>query len=274
MPLKGLQALERMSYPGRVIIIGQTPDGRHDVVVYAITGRSPSSRARRLVHDGGGTVRTEVTDPDLLPGGSEKLLIYRCLRPFPGGLAVSNGAQTDLIWDTAQRLAGEPAADILRRALDRPHRVAGVDVTAYEPDAPAYTPRISGCLANDAALAIVRRRPGGDSDRQYFDVPPEPGKGRLLATYGGQNRDPLPSFDGDPAEVSLAWTTPQKTAEAVFQVLGPEQASSQEPGMEPPERPDLRVGVAVLFRRRDTGRPETAVINRTADSTTTAKESK
>jgi len=288
-----------MIYPGRVIIIGRDPSGRHDVVVYAVTGRSPSSRARRLVHDGGGSVRTEVTDPDLLPGGNEKLLIYHCLRPYPGGLAVSNGAQTDLIRETALSMAevqaaspGEkilqnrPPADpaeegrhlvpfpvrILMRAMERPYLVSGIDVTAYEPDAPAYTPRISGCLASDAALAIVRRLPGGDSGRQYYAVPLIPGQGRLLATYDGENRDPLPPFEGDPREVVLAGKSPQMVAESVFQALGPRggaaRAADRNNG---PDRattpsdgdPDLRVGVAALFRDWDTGRLEAAIINRT-----------
>lgn len=271
-----LSALRSMVYPGRVIIIGRTPDGRHDVVVYAVTGRSPSSRARRLVHDGGGTIRTEVTDPDLLPGGNEKLLLYRCLRPFPGGLAVSNGAQTDQIAETARGLAAEPAGaeapsgkpvlppavEILRRAFRRPHLISGIDVTAYEPDASAYTPRISGCLADDAALAIIRRLPGGDPDRQYFAVPLVPGQGRLLATYNGENRDPLPAFRGDPREVGIAGKTPQETAEAVFEALGPSTDHTPESAPDG-GGPDLRVGVAVIFRYRQTGELETAVINRT-----------
>ena len=213
-----------MIYPGRAIIIGRDPGGRRDVVIYAATGRSSSSRARRLVHDGGGTVRTEVTDPDLLGGGNEKLLLYHCLRPFSGGLAVSNGAQTDLIAETAPSMAGrqtgpvdagarqkEPplpsAVEILRRALRQPRRISGIDVTSFEPDAPTYTPRISGCLSGDAALAIVRRLPDGKPQQQYFPVPLEPGQGRLLATYAGANRDPLSPFEGNPLAVSYTHLT-------------------------------------------------------------------
>ena len=261
-----------MTYPGRVIIIGRDPSGEHDVIIYAVTGRSPSSRARRLVHDGDGAVRTEVTDPEMLRGGNERLLLYHCLRPFPGGLAVSNGAQTDLIRETARNLAEEPASpstgvaqskepppppagEILRRAFRQPHLISGVDVTAYEPDAPAYTPRISGCLAGDAALAIVRRRPDGRPDRQHFPVPPETGRGRMLATYRGENCDPLPAFEGNPREVGLGEETPKMTAAAVYRALGPEDAGQ-----------DLRVGVAALFRHVRSGELEAAVINRTEET--------
>jgi len=280
-----LTVLSSMAYPGRIIIIGRDPSGKRDVVVYAVTGRSPSSRARRLALEIDGTVRTEVTDPELLRGGNEQLLLYRCLRPFPGGLAVSNGAQTDLIAETAQAAAGEPAVDaqlgkpaflpaveILQRAFREPHLVFGVDVTAYEPDPPAFTPRISGCLTSDAGLAIVRRLPDGGPERRYFPVPLIPGEGRLLATYAGEYRDPLPPFEGNPQEVELTGKGPQQTAEAVFEALGPKRGphratvpnvgSVRSPASSD-EGPDLRVGVAVLFRDRETGRPEAAIINRT-----------
>jgi IMP cyclohydrolase len=254
-----------MAYPGRAIIIGRTPDDRHDVVVYAVTGRSRSSQARRLVHEGGGTVRTEVTDRQPSQSGNERLLLYRCLRPFPGGLAVSNGAQTDLIWETIRHLMESaplpPAEEILRQAFQRPHLPSGVDVTRYEPDAPTYTPRISGCLAGDAALAIVRRRPDGSPQWNYFTVPLKPGQGRLLATYSGENRDPLPAFAGDPREVGLIGRSPGETAEAVFQALSPEKGG-----------PDLRVGVATLFRDIPTGRLEVAIINRSDGNMSQAEE--
>jgi len=221
-----------------------------------------------LIHDGDGAVRTEVTDPDLIRGGNEKLLLYHCLRPFPGGLAVSNGAQTDLIRETAVGLAKESppasAAEILRQAFQQPHLISGVDVTCYEPDAPAYTPRISGCLAGDAGLAIVRRLPGGDRQREYFPVPLEPGRGRMLATYGGENRDPLPAFVGDPVEVGLTETTPGETVEAVYRALGPKETVSR--AADPKGGgADLRVGAAALFRHVRTGGLETAVINRTEE---------
>ncbi len=281
-----------MVYPGRVIIIGRTPSGRHDVVIYAVTGRSPSSRARRLVLDDDGAIHTLATDHQALRGGNEKLLLYTCLRPFPGGLAVSNGAQTDLIAETARGLAEKQAVEILMQAFRRPHLVSGVDVTTYEPDAPAFTSRISGCLAGDAGLAIVRRLPGGDPQREYFAVPPKPSRGLLVATYAGENRDPLPSFPGDPLEVGLAGKTPREMADAVFQALGPTGDADQaaEPSgsaqaAEPSDaaraadsnngsdrattssdgEPDLRVGVAVVFRDRGAGRLDAAIINRTEE---------
>jgi IMP cyclohydrolase len=250
-----LEAIGRITYPGRIIIIGRGGTGEHDVVVYGVTGRSPSSQARRLVHEGGGTVRTEVTDPDVLREGNEQLLIYPCMRPLTGGLAVSNGAQTDLIWETASELMKRPpfppAAEILRRALDRSSTIDGIDLNQYEPDPPAFTPRISGLLAGDAALAIIRRAEDGTTHKDIYEVPLTAGRGRLLATYAGDRRDPLPAFEGPPAEVGLAGRSPQETAELVYDALGPWIYCE-----------DLRVGVAVLFRQVRTGRMNVAIINR------------
>jgi IMP cyclohydrolase len=255
MSSTGLNILEKMEYPGRIIIIGRDTAGENDVVVYAITGRSPASRARRLAWDGGETVRTEVTDPDQLNRGNEKLLIYNCVRAFPDGLAVSNGAQTDLIWETAHRLIHEKASpdalEVLNIAFNRPHQLSGMDLTSYEPDAPVFTPRIGGCITRNAALSIIRRLPDGSPDRAHFQVPWHPGRGRLLATYAGQNRDPLPSFRGVPADVELIGTTVEELSETVYAVLGPGNSAV-----------DLRVGVAVLFRNCLTGALSLSIINR------------
>jgi IMP cyclohydrolase len=250
-----LEALERINYPGRIIIIGRDGTGEHDVVAYGVTGRSPSSQARRLVHDGDGTVRTEVTDPEVLREGNEQLLIYRCMRPLPGGLAVSNGAQTDLVWETARDLLANtpppPAAEILRHALDRTCEIDGIDLNVYEPDPPAFTPRISGLVTGDAALAIIRRADDGSTRKDIYGVPLTPGRGRLLATYAGNRTDPLPAFEGPPVAVGLTGETPQETAELVYQALEPWLYYE-----------DLRVGVAVLFRQVRTGRIDAAIINR------------
>ncbi|HEX2694542.1 MAG TPA: IMP cyclohydrolase, partial [Acidobacteriota bacterium] len=40
--------LSAMEYPGRIIVIGRAPAGSRTAVIYAITGRSPSSQARKL----------------------------------------------------------------------------------------------------------------------------------------------------------------------------------------------------------------------------------
>jgi IMP cyclohydrolase len=255
MPPSDLDILKRMPYPGRVIVLGREAAGEHDVVVYAITGRSSSSQARRLVFDDQGTVRTEVTVAAELTRGDEKLLIYNCLRAFPGGLAISNGAQTDLIWEAASQLKpsqGTPSAlETLQRAFHQPHLLSGIDLTCYEPDEPAFTPRISGCLTHDAALSIVRRGHNGAADREFFYVPLVAGRGKLLATYAGQNRDPLPAFSGPPLDVGLSGGTADEVCGDVYRSLGPEAGGE-----------DFRVAVMSLFRRRDTQEMSVSIINR------------
>jgi IMP cyclohydrolase len=244
-----------MEYPGRLIIVGRDPAGEHDVVIYAVTGRSPSSQARRLMLDDDGSIHTMVTDPEILPSGNEKLLLYTCLRSFPGGLAVSNGAQTDLIVRTAQAFSGHGAmpapAEILLQAFSEPHMVDGIDLTSYEPDRPTFTPRIGGCIANGAALAIVRRAEDGSAARNYFKAPLEPGRGKLMATYSGENVDPLPSFRGQPVEIKIGCRTARELAEAVYSALGPAGAGN-----------DFRVGVAAVLYSRERGKMNTFIINR------------
>jgi IMP cyclohydrolase len=255
MTLKGLEPLAAMEYPGRIIIIGRDPSGDHDVVVYAITGRSPSSQARRLVYDGLEAVRSQATDPGRLKEGNERLLIYNCIRKSPDGLVVSNGAQTDLILETMVDLMARglcPAPEeILQRAFARPHLMAGIDLTGYEPDAPAFTPRISGCLRNGAALSMVLRARNGTAEREYFPVPLSPGEGKLISTYAGDNVDPLPSFRGEPLWVQLEGRRAQEQAGAIYNSLAPRDPQN-----------DFRVAVAVVFSHLRTSEMEVSIINR------------
>ncbi|KPL17935.1 MAG: hypothetical protein AMJ92_10290 [candidate division Zixibacteria bacterium SM23_81] len=257
MSSRGLEALAGMEYPGRVIIMGRDPSGDHGVVVYAITGRSPSSQARRLIYDGQETVRSQGTDPEGIKEGNERLLIYNCIRKFPDGLAVSNGTQTDLILETIEDLRDRglhlAPTEILQRAFARPHVMAGIDLTSYEPDEPTFTTRISGCLMNGAALSMAKRAPDGTTEREYFEVPLSPGEGKLITTYAGANVDPLPSFRGEPLSVQLEGRSAEEQAEAIYNCLAPKD----------PQK-DFRVAVAVAFSHLRTSQMEVSIINRHA----------
>ena len=58
--------LKEMKYSGRGITIGMTSEG-NPFVGYTLTGRSPSSQARKLVYDKSlSTIRTDVTDQEQL----------------------------------------------------------------------------------------------------------------------------------------------------------------------------------------------------------------
>src|SRR4030042_3920236 len=192
---KGFTTLTQMEYPGRVIIIGMSPTG-DDVVMYAITGRSPSSKARRLERERK-TVFVTPTDEEALQSGNPDLLIYPSIIVGKWKwIAVSNGKQTpDIVAQFKKGVSPVAALGNALRAWD------------FEPDAPNHTPRISGCVADGGALSIVRRAADGTVMRVYFEVPKAPGKGKLLATYAGGNADPLPVFSGEPIDVDIPYGT-------------------------------------------------------------------
>jgi len=232
-----LSLLRNLAYPGRLIVIGRT--GGAAVVIYAITGRSASSQARRLVRRDAG-VWVEPTDEEILRQGRVDLLVYPALLIAAGGVAVSNGKQTTDIHN-ALALGAEPVAT-LATALSR---------WDFEPDAPTFTPRISGCVtAAGAALSIVKRGPDGGSLRSYFEVPASPDQGRFVSTYQGENRDPLPAFVGEPLTVDLPPGGARETAEAAYAALAPRTGN-----------PDFRVAVA-CFRDPGAAEPEVHIINR------------
>jgi IMP cyclohydrolase len=222
--------LATLEYPGRLIAVGRVAGGGKAVIVYAITGRSPSSQARKLVFRDAG-IWVQPTDEEVLKKGNVDLLVYPAALFAERGIAVSNGKQTG---DVLDRLSagGNPVA-VLSAALER---------WDYEPDAPIYTPRISGCLCGGkAGLSLVRRGPDGTTLRSYFEAPLSgPGRAWLVSTYQGPNRDPLPPFEGEPREIVLTGATARETAGAVYEALAPQEG-----------RPDFRVAVAAVHASLD-----------------------
>jgi IMP cyclohydrolase len=230
-----------LEYPGRLIVIGASAAGP-DVIVYAITGRSPSSQARRLVHRDGG-VWVQPTDEATLKQGHVDLLVYPAILIGPNGIAVSNGKQTADIRDRLKPGLAPVAA--LAEAL------VGWD---FEPDAPIFTPRISGALTGGAAaLSVLRRGPSGQTLRNYYEVGLKAaGQGRLVSTYEGPNLDPLPVFRGEPRFVDLPGATAAETAAAVDLSLEPAGPAK-----------DFRVAVACVFLPRGgPSRADVHIINR------------
>jgi IMP cyclohydrolase len=234
-----LEALKKMEYPGRVIVLGRDPSDRFDVVVYAVTGRSPSSQARRLERRGNAIV-TQPTDPEVLKTGNPDLLVYPAIL-WGSRISVSNGKQTE---DIARNASG-PLVASLETAL------AG---WSYEPDAPIFTPRISGLIDPNgrAALSSIMRAPDGSSRRHYYEWSPRPGTAEMSSTYSGPNQNPLPVFSGDPLPLELAEPTAEATAAGFYEALGPVGRAG-----------DFRVAVAcVFFSRTDPSRPDISIINR------------
>jgi len=222
---QGLESLSAKEYPGRIIIIGRDITGKNEVVIYAITGRSPSSQARKMELEDD-AVWARPTDEEALKKGNIDLLVYPAIL-LSNGIAVSNGKQTmDIKTCLGQ---GQNPEEVLELALHE---------WDYEPDAPIFTPRISGCVLpqKKAALSIIKRAPNGSSIRNIFEIPLKAGKGEMISTYEGEDKDPLPAFTGEPIEVEIKEKKAYDMAAAVYDALEPA-----------PGEKDYRVSVVSVF---------------------------
>lgn len=184
--------LKSNAYPGRGIILGRSEDGSKAVAAYFIMGRSENSRNRVFVEDGEG-IRTQAFDPSKLTDPS--LIIYAPVRVLGNKTIVTNGDQTDTIYEGMDRqLTFEQS---LRER-------------EFEPDAPNYTPRISGIMHIENgkysyAMSILKSNNGNpDSCNRYtfaYENCPA-GEGHFIHTYKCDG-NPLPSFEGEPKWVSI-----------------------------------------------------------------------
>ncbi len=222
---QGLETLSTMEYPGRVIIIGKSPNG-NDVIMYAITGRSPSSQARRLeIDDVNRNIFVKPTDEETLKTGQPELLVYSAIM-YSNGVVVGNGKQTEDIHTCIDK-EKVPVDVLLNGQLN----------WDYEPDEPNYTPRISGCITDKgAALSVTKRAEDGAVIKHYFDIPMIPGKGKMIATYTGVNEKPLPSFVGEPIDVEITANNVEDCVEAMYEALSPAEGA-----------PDFRVVAASAY---------------------------
>lgn len=186
------QELKENAYPGRGIVIGRTPDGKKAVTAYFIMGRSSNSRNRVFVEDGQG-IRTEAFDPSKLEDPS--LIIYAPVRVLGNKTIVTNGDQTDTIYDGMDR----------QLTFEQSLRCR-----EFEPDAPNYTPRISGIMHVEQgkynyAMSILKSNNGNpDSCSRYMFAYENPvaGEGHFIHTYM-HDGNPLPSFEGEPKLVDI-----------------------------------------------------------------------
>ena len=184
--------LNTNSYPGRGIVIGRSEDGKYAVTAYFIMGRSVNSRNRVFVEDGEG-IRTQAHDPSKLSDPS--LIIYVPVRVLGKQTIVTNGDQTDTVYDLMAE--GKTFEEALR-------------TREFEPDAPNFTPRISGIMHvedgnYDFSMSILKSEDGNPDYclRNTFSYPNCPaGEGRFIHTYM-EDGDPLPSFEGEPTKVDI-----------------------------------------------------------------------
>ena len=183
------QILATNTYPGRGIVLGITPDGTHTVAAYFIMGRSVNSRNRVFVQEPDG-IRTEAHDPSLMK--DPHLIIYHPVRECGCGLIVTNGDQTDTIWEYLSR--GESWENALR-------------TRQFEDDGPNWTPRISGLQSREGSykMSILKSAdPEGSACARYFyEYPGIPGVGHFLHTYICDGNPVIPTFCGEPERVAI-----------------------------------------------------------------------
>ena len=178
-------------YVGRGIVIGKTADGKKAATAYFIMGRSKNSRNRVFVKRED-ALFTEPFDASLVEDPS--LIIYAALRRYENKLIVTNGDQTDTIFE------GLKAGKCFRGALKS---------RAFEPDAPNFTPRISGMLTFEEGdftyqMSILKSidAEGSECARYTFDYPAMPGLGHFIHTYVTDG-NPIPTFQGEPERVAI-----------------------------------------------------------------------
>lgn len=236
MEIKSLQKeLQANMYPGRGIVIGRTPDGKYAVTAYFIMGRSVNSRNRIFVEEDEG-IRTEAFDPSKLSDPS--LIIYAPVRVLGKQTIVTNGDQTDTVYENFA--AGKSFEEALA-------------TREFEPDAPNYTPRISGVIELEESafsykMSILKSADGNPACciRNTFSYDaPLAGEGRFIHTYQGDG-DPLPSFEGEPTRVRIGDEDIDSFAESVWGSLNEEN----------------KVALFVRYIEIATGKYESRIINK------------
>ncbi len=178
------EQLRSNAYPGRGIVIGKSQDNQNAVTAYFIMGRSENSRNRIFVEDGKG-IRTQAFDPAKLSDPS--LIIYAPVRVLGNKTIVTNGDQTDTIYEGMDR----------QQTFEQSLRIR-----EFEPDAPNFTPRISGILhiENDTynyAMSILKSGSGNKKSCSRYTFAyenPKEGEGHYIHTYMGDGNPLCTSF--------------------------------------------------------------------------------
>ena len=224
--------LETNAYPGRGIILGRSADAKYAVAAYFIMGRSTNSRNRVFTETEDG-IKTEAFDPAAMEDPS--LIIYHPVRELNGKLIVTNGDQTDTIRDGLAE--GKTMSESLKSR-------------EFEPDQPNYTPRISGVIHEDGSyeMSILKSLYGDPSCccRYTFDYDkPKAGLAHFIHTYVGDG-SPLPSFVGEPEDVSIDSPDPQSLAQLLWKSLNE----------------DNKVSLYVCYTELSTGKRSVVICNK------------
>lgn len=226
--------LSSNTYPGRGIVIGRSGDGKYAVTAYFIMGRSENSRNRVFVEDGEG-IRTQAFDPSKLTDPS--LIIYAPVRVLGNKTIVTNGDQTDTIYELMDK----------QQTFEQALRTR-----EFEPDAPNYTPRISGVLHIENgkysyAMSILKSDNGNPEACNRYTFAYEnaiAGEGHFIHTYKCDG-NPLPSFEGEPKRVAMS-DDMEAFAEMLWNSLNE----------------DNKVSLFVRYIDIETGKEETKIVNK------------
>lgn len=231
MTVKSLATLlNTNSYPGRGIVLGKSKDGKNAVIAYFIMGRSVNSRNRVFEENDRGGIRTKAFDESKMEDPS--LIIYNPVLKLGNKTIVTNGDQTDTIYDFMSE------GHCYRHALL---------TREFEPDAPNYTPRISGVVKGngDYVLSILKSNMGAPQCvRNFFEYPAMAGLGHFIHTYKCDG-DPIPSFEGEPVPVEIDGTLDEFTS-MIWANLNE----------------DNKVSLFTRFINLETGEEQTKIINK------------
>lgn len=229
------EILSANTYPGRGIIVGLSEDKKYAVSAYFIMGRSENSRNRVFIEEGDEVIihpfdASKVEDPSLI--------IYSPIRKYENNLIVTNGDQTDTVYD------GLAAGKCFSKALT---------ARCFEPDAPNFTPRISAMLTFEEAsftyqMSILKSADseGSACNRFTFSYAPIAGVGHFLHTYNCDG-NPIPTFTGEPERIALRGDIDSFTKE-IWENLNEQN----------------KISLYVRFTDLATGKTENRMINKNA----------
>lgn len=229
-----LQALREMEFPGRIILIGKSPNGLR-FVLYGLARREAAGRNRRLEIDG---------DRINVVSSEDGSILYAAIIGGDG-IAVGNGEHTTRIHVWLAK-ASDPV-DVLEKALRNVfYRFSKGTGQA------SWIPKIGGCVrGNEAAFSIAYVEADGNPKQAYHRLGLEPGRGAFITTYAVSGKAHAEAFKEPPRGISVPWATLESAVEALYQALGPVAGG-----------PDYRVGVAGVVTNEN-GDSEMRVKNRT-----------
>ena len=229
--------LNSLKYHGRGIIIGKSADAKKAITAYFIMGRSVNSRNRVFVAEGD-AMRTKAFDESKMV--DPHLIIYYPVRVLGNKTIVTNGDQTDTIYDLMDRQMTFEQALRTRE---------------FEDDAPNFTPRISGIIRRENgemnyAMSILKSAEGDDSSCERFTCAysnPKAGVAKFIHTYNADG-NPLPSFEGEPKTLEL----PDMDIDALTDLIWTNLNE------------DNKVSLFVRYIDIATGEAETRIVNKNA----------